>query len=260
MRPVRSIRIPVRICSLWSVFFLAALLGVASDAQNAPRSAPLKVSPVTASQPRSASALPSVPATSLAASQSAPSGAPTTTRATVLWDKGLLRIDASNSSLNGILRDIALRTGMKIEGGVLEERVFGTYGPAPAATVLQQLLEGSKTNVLIQSDDAMIPVRLTLTPKTGGASPPGPMTAQDEYRGTDGDTEPLFNPNNPPAPQAPPGGRLNTAPAATNAQPSISPGAAQDQRTTQDQSPNGVSTPQQILEQLRKLRDQQAAH
>ena len=89
---------------------------------------------------------------------------------------GLLEVRADNSSLNQILRDISRQTGMKIVGGVADQRVFGSYGPAPAATVLQTLLDGTGTNILLQESRTHAPEQLVLTPQTGGPTPPPPSS------------------------------------------------------------------------------------
>src|SRR5581483_1050580 len=95
-------------------------------------------------------------------------------RARVTYADGMLQIRADNSSLNQILRDISRETGMKIIGGVADQRVFGSYGPAPAATVLQTLLDGTDTNMLLQETLNHAPEQLVLSPRTGGPTPPGP--------------------------------------------------------------------------------------
>src|SRR5665213_3177717 len=64
-------------------------------------------------------------------------------KADVRYDSGLISIDATDSSLNQILREISRQTGMKITGGVREERVFGHYGPAPVADILKTLIDGT---------------------------------------------------------------------------------------------------------------------
>lgn len=95
-------------------------------------------------------------------------------RARVTYAGGMLQIRADNSSLNQILRDISRETGMKIIGGVADQRVFGSYGPAPAGTVLQTLLDGTDTNMLLQETLNHAPKQLVLSPRTGGPTPPGP--------------------------------------------------------------------------------------
>lgn len=97
-------------------------------------------------------------------------------RARVTYANGMLEVHADNSSLNQILRDIARETGMKIVGGVADQRVFGSYGPAPAATVLQTLLDGTGTNILLQETLTHAPEQLVLSPQTGGPTPPPPSS------------------------------------------------------------------------------------
>ncbi len=69
--------------------------------------------------------------------------------ATVVWDSHGLQIQASNSSLDQILHEVATDTGAKVEGFGQDQRVFGTYGPGPAREVLSKLLDGSGYNVLM---------------------------------------------------------------------------------------------------------------
>lgn len=97
-------------------------------------------------------------------------------RARVTYENGMLEVHADNSSLNQILRDIARQTGMKIVGGVTDQRIFGSYGPAPAAIVLRTLLDGTGTNILLQETGTHAPEQLVLTPRTGGATPPPPSS------------------------------------------------------------------------------------
>ena len=84
--------------------------------------------------------------------ESAPAMKPTTLarRATVSYAAGLLTIQADNSSLNQILRQVSRLTGTVITGGVAEERVFGHYGPAKPAAVLSSLLGGTDSGVLMR--------------------------------------------------------------------------------------------------------------
>lgn len=94
--------------------------------------------------------------------------------AVITYRDGIVDVRANDSSLNQILRAIARQTGLKITGGVKEERVFGNYGPAPIATVLATLLGGTGTNLLYLAGDAETAPKLILTPRGGGATPPGP--------------------------------------------------------------------------------------
>lgn len=101
-------------------------------------------------------------------------------RAQVNCTGGQLEVRADNSSLNGILRAVAQCTGMKITGGVTDQRVYGNYGPAAPATVLSTLLDGTQTNVLLKETAKDQPANLILTPRTGGPMPPSPSQTPDE--------------------------------------------------------------------------------
>jgi hypothetical protein len=164
----------------------------------------------------------------------------------------LLTISADNSSLNQILRDLSHVTGMTITGGVNDERVFGTYGPADMSTVLTDLLNGTGSNMLIAFDAKHAPRELILTPRMGGPTPPNPNAVRDTNRYDDVPQQQnprMFNRDNPPQmqqqqmqppPQMPP---AQTAPAASSSTSS----------DTTQQSPNGVKTPQQIYDELMKM-------
>jgi hypothetical protein len=102
-------------------------------------------------------------------------------RAFVQNQNGLLTVKAYNSSLNQILRAITRETGLVVNGGVADERVYGDYGPARLQTLLITLLDGSNSNILYMPAAADQPSRLTLTPRGGGAVPPPPSaTANDD--------------------------------------------------------------------------------
>ena len=94
--------------------------------------------------------------------------------AEIILTHGLLKIRADNSSLNQILRSISHITGLKITGGVEEQRVFGTYGPAPLSSILATLLDGTGSNILLLGGNPGTPPELVLTSRAGGAEPPGP--------------------------------------------------------------------------------------
>lgn len=95
-------------------------------------------------------------------------------QAKVSWDSHALEIEASNSSLDQILHQVAADTGAKLEGFTEDQRVFGTYGPGPAYDVLSKLLDGSGYNVLIIGRrDADAPLEVVLSVRT----PAAPQTA-----------------------------------------------------------------------------------
>jgi len=167
--------------------------------------------------------------------------------ARVTFGNGMLSISAENSSLNQILRQISHDTGMKITGGVVDERVFGQYGPATPADVLAQLLDGTGSNMILEHRDGEANAELILTPRHGGPTPPNPNAAAFDDRPQPQQTrlpQPDQNPSAP-LPGVPPASVGETTPANP-------PGNA-----TQPDSPNGVKTPQEIYEQLQRMRQQQ---
>jgi hypothetical protein len=72
--------------------------------------------------------------------------------ASVVWDSQGLRIEALNSSLLQILKDVETATGTEIEGVGGDQRIFGIYGPGLARDVLSELLQGSGYNVVMVGD------------------------------------------------------------------------------------------------------------
>jgi hypothetical protein len=166
--------------------------------------------------------------------------------AQVTYAAGALSVSANNSSLNQILRTISQETGIKITGGVVDERVFGQYGPGTPSQILSNLLDGTGSNMLLVQADGTAPAELILTSRHGGPSPPSPSAhAFDDV--SEPSNPPVQAPETPPAAPAP---EANHAPAtpATGASPADS---------GDPQSPNGVKTPQQIYDQLQRLRQQQ---
>jgi hypothetical protein len=161
----------------------------------------------------------------------------------------MLSVAADNSSLNQILRQISLETGMKITGGVADERVFGHYGPSAPSQVLANLLDGTGSNMLLLHRDGLAPAELVLTPRMGGPTPPNPNAA-------------IFNEQ--PEPQEKPEHNKPHDPASSSksnhfATAPASPNQANSSDPTQPESPNGVKTPQQIYQQLQRLHQQQQA-
>jgi hypothetical protein len=138
-------------------------------------------------------------------------------------DNDELFVQAENSNLSQILKDISSATGMKLEGFTQDGRVFGNYGPGPAREILGQLLEGTGYNVLmVGGTQKSVPRQLVLTPRdsahSGAIATPAPAAKPDE----DEDA----------------------------AEPDEEPPAPPQQRP--DVQPSGVKTPQELLEELRK--------
>jgi hypothetical protein len=224
-------------------FATVAALAIASalSAQSTPSSRPAK--PGAATQP----ALPPTAPTVTYQPPPTPSQLPAN-RAQVTYTAGTLSVIADNSSLNQILRQISQETGMKITGGVTDERVFGQYGPADPAHVLNALLDGTASNMLFVEATSSVPAELILSARNGSPTPPNPNAAlheQDEQR------EPPPQPPEEPAPTPEPQQPVNPPPATVPATP------ANSSDPSQPDNPNGVKTPQQIFDQLQRMRQQQ---
>jgi hypothetical protein len=120
-------------------------------------------------------------------------------QARVSWGSRGLEIEASNSSLNQILHQIAADTGAKLEGLTQDQRVFGSYGPGPRSDVLLKLLDGSGYNVLmIGGHDAATPLEIVLSARL----PASPQTAANNQNRSER-LEPEPKPNYPPEPPGP---------------------------------------------------------
>jgi len=180
-------------------------------------------------------------------------------RAQVDLNGKMLSVTANNSSLNQILREISRVTGMKITGGVTDERVYGDYGPADPSTVLTALLRGTGSNMMIVLDAQQAPQELVLTPRAGGPTPPNPSASRER---SEEDLPPqrgqrfprpdgINNRSNQGPPPPPPVQAVPQSPEIP------APPVAPANDTTTQQSPNGVKTPQEIYDQLMKMQQQQ---
>lgn len=173
----------------------------------------------------------------------------------VHWNGSALTIHAGGEDLPGILAQVAHATGLKVTGGVPDERVFGVYGPGPVQQVLADLFNGLYVNLLLVNGTATQPKELILTPRTGGPTPPSPprsieyepppTRSQRPYRGSSAPAG-NFGP-----PQFQPAGTPPAGISISGANAEADPAAAAD-AGGQPQSPNGVRTPEQIFEELRK--------
>ena len=151
--------------------------------------------------------------------------------ATVTWDSRGLRIEASNSSLQQILRDVSVNTGAKIEGLGQDQRVYGSYGPGQARDVLYQLLQGSGYNILLAGDLGQgTPRQIFLSPRhAGGANAPGVANAPPQDNNEEDVPEDVVEePPQPPPPPQPQGAD----------QPAAGPAGGQNQPVIQSQRPN----------------------
>jgi hypothetical protein len=145
----------------------------------------------------------------------------------VTLNGGSLAVDANNSSLSEILKDLETSSGMTVDGFDKDSRVFGVYGPGPPRDVISSLLEGAGYNfLLVGATDAGTPREIVLT--TRGNAPisaPQPSFSQPEE-----EEEPI---NAPPV-EAPP----------------VQPPPPAEQ-------PRQPRTPQEMLQELQRIRQQQ---
>ena len=226
----------------WTATLVFVLLGAAAGAygQALPPTAP--------TQPAAASAA--------AAAQASQPTQHAVRQAQVTYTAGRLQVNADDCSLNQILREIGHVTGMKITGGVAEERVFGSYGPADPSTVLSALLNGTSSNMMLRFDSARRPEELVLTPRQGGVTPPNPNASRYASRQDDLPPERRFGRPQSTDPQVPPASAQNPVTPAPPPGTGLPVTPAPDASTTTQQSPNGVKTPQEIYDQLMKMQQQ----
>ena len=166
--------------------------------------------------------------------------------ATVVWNSRGLQIDAANSSLQQILKDVATATGAKVTGLGGDQRIFGTYGPGAARDVLSELLVGSGYNVLMVGDQGQGTPRQIVLSKV----PTGPAAASTNSQSQNYD-EGGASPDVEEQPQPPP-------PPPAQQPPSAQPQGPQNPQ----QNPNGFGpgapprTPQQILQEMQQRQQQ----
>ena len=147
-------------------------------------------------------------------------------QASIVWDSQGLQIEAQNSSLQQILKDVSTATGAKVEGFSSDQRVFGEYGPGKARDVLSQLLQGSGYNVIMIGDEGGgVPRQILLSSRQAGNAPPAPKAVPTNNNEDD-------EPEDPPAPPDPPANR-----------PGFQPGAP-------------PRSPQQILQEMQQRQQQ----
>lgn len=106
--------------------------------------------------------------------------------ATVILKNGSLTVEANNSDLSHILKDIAAASGMTIDGSIRSVRVYGVYGPSNPRDVLTDLLTGLGYNfMMVGSTHEGAPRELQLTLRSGDSAPvpsPGQTAAAFDHR------------------------------------------------------------------------------
>lgn len=156
--------------------------------------------------------------------------------ATVTLVSGKLTIDAHNSTLAEILHQVSQAGGTKIEGlqdGRADQRIFGSYGPGTPRDVLTSLLNGSGYNFLmVGQTPSGAPRQLALTVRPAGGMPNLPpqsaSSMREEYE--EDVVRPTRYPEQETRPAPPP---------------------------LPSRGPNGIRTPEEILQELQRMRQQQ---
>ena len=216
-------------------------------AAQAPAAATVKKSPSHRARPAGVQAPVQAEAPALDPPQPEPPKWPvndTPNKPAVTWNSGGLKIDANNSSLHDILKEVSADTGAKVEGLGTDERVFGEYGPGTARDVLSQLLHGSSYNVLMIGDQgAGTPRQIVLTARRTGNNPQQPQVnrpgQEEEQPEEDVPDQPEDN------------DQSGQQPMINNGQPQ------QPMPIMPPQGPPGAPrTPQQVLQELQQRQQQ----
>jgi hypothetical protein len=231
---------PIRFAAVTGLAFSASL---PAQSPRPPQATPPASVQAPSNLPATPTTTPEPPPVPLTPSQRPPE------RARVTYADGALSVSADNASLNQILHQIATDTGMTITGGVADERVFGQYGPDNPAQVLAALLDGTGSNMILVHHDGDTPSELILTSRQGGPTPPNPNAAALNNRSEPEERSEGMQPRRRAEPQGNP-----VIPPANAEAPN---GAAPPANSSQPDNPNGVKTPQQIYEQLQRMRQQQ---
>jgi hypothetical protein len=162
----------------------------------------------------------------------------------VTYAGGELTVVANNSSLADILTGIDRLVGAHLEGArPNSERVFGQFGPGSPRAVLDSLLSGSPYDFILVGaiDDPGGVQKILLTPH-GNAAVPGTNAANQQPNSSEEEENEAANQPEPEPPQ-----------------PIVQPNLPSEQVQQQSQSPTQqqVKTPEQLLEELQRMRQQQ---
>lgn len=180
----------------------------------------------------------------------------------VTYRDGMLTVHAMNSTMNSLLMAIRNKTGIQFEGAEnASERVAISVGPAPEGEVLAGIFSGSGFSyvVLGREDSPGTVQRVILTPKRGAgatafagpppqqaqpaqqAQPPQQQAVDEEAAPDEEATDDAGNP-------------YSDQPQDTAVQP---PPTSQVPMTQQEPQTGGPKTPEQLLEELKRMQQQQ---
>ena len=164
--------------------------------------------------------------------------------ATVVWNSQGLRIDATNSSLSQILKDVSAATGTKVDGLGPDQRIFGTYGPGPARDVIARLLYGSGYNILMIGDQGQgTPRSVLLSTQIKGGGTQQVANGNNDSSANDDSADADEQPEQPQPQAQPPALRNGFAPGAPPRSPQQIMQEMQ-QRQQQQQPTQGPPPPQ----------------
>lgn len=197
----------------------------------------------------------------------------------VTYQNGQLSIQAQNSTLSSILSAVRARTGARVEmpADTASDRVAAQLGPGNPRDVLAALLQGSRFDYIVigspTDPDALSQVILTAHPGSSGGAPGNAAANQlppggsrqltmpgiaggagpTEINGDEDETaaEPQPVPQPPPPQLLPPQGVVG-AEQSRQLNPGWSPGDEIGQ-----QKPKQVKTPEQLLQELQRMQQQQ---
>ena len=205
-------------------------------------------SPLQMLPQKPSAAVPTLPPTQPTGPSAQPEAAHPAAEVTHLVDvqftDGKLAIQVTNAGLNEVLREVSHKTGIKVTGRVSDDRVFGSYGPSSPAVVLDALLDGADSNILLV-DDAKGGSELILTPRRGGVTPPNASATQA--------SEPDDTGSGAYVPPVVP----YQAPVANGRGPGGAPVPQGATATSEEVDGGAPKTPRQIYEQLQKTMQQQ---
>jgi hypothetical protein len=200
----------------------------------------------------------------------------------VTYQNGQLSIQAQNSTLSSILSAVHARTGARVEmpADTADDRAAAQLGPGNPRDVLASLLQGSRFDYIFigspTDPDALAEVILTPHAGSGGGAPgnavanqqpggsrqltmpriaggPSPPEINGDEDETAAEPQPAFQP--PPPQPVPPQSAMGT-PQAEQPNPGLSPG----DETVQQQKPNQVKTPEQLLLELQRMQQRHDRH
>lgn len=123
--------------------------------------------------------------------------------ATITLKNGLLTVNANDSDLTQILKEVVRLGGMTMDGTIKNYRVFGAYGPGTPRDVLTSLLTGSGYNfIMVGNTHDGVPRELVLSVQNGNASS-GPNPGAPSVASVDQENSKVDTPDeDPPGPGA----------------------------------------------------------